>query len=268
MQSDLRSRVRARRVGPLAVILLLGFVLAPAPGCNGKWRSNQHSAERPVELDVRKPSPDSKAQDYQVDDDVSILGEDGTFETDARVLTITGKLVFAEATFAKSLPKKVWMPVDEGKNLHGDEPTASKGYKVRIGNGRSTSTAWFPPNRLFPAPWAGSAHIKVGDTVFERRSGDFAPEACVVADVPSDIHASVRVRCGKDNSQKSIERKEVFSSFTPATAATLSPGDIVYYDKMYWAMVVDKADGKIVIRQTGFAAKDTMVDAAKIQIAR
>ncbi len=48
----------------------------------------------------------------------------------------------------------------------------------------------------------------------------------------------------------------------------MSPGDIVYYDKMYWAMVIDKTDGRIVIRQTGFGAKDTMVDAAKIQIVR
>ncbi len=246
-------------------MLAASCALALVAACNRAKGQTSHKPTDAVDLDTRAPSPESHAQAFEVDDDVSVLDEDGSFETDARITKIEGKLVFAEATHAKGLPGKEWMPLADGKDLRGDEPTAAKGYEIRIGSGRSTSMRWFPSTRVFPPPWADSSHIKLGDVLFERRSGDFEPRKCVVTEVPEDVRASVRARCDKDTQAKAIERQELFRSFAPASVAQLALGDIVYDEKMVWAMVVGKSDGKIIIRRVGTRTKDALVDASRLE---
>lgn len=63
-----------------------------------------------------------------------------------------------------------------------------------------------------------------------------------------------------------VNGRDVFSSIEPARTEALSPGDIVYYNKMYWAMVIGKRNDKIVIRQEGFPATDIAVHVSKLQI--
>jgi hypothetical protein len=47
-------------------------------------------------------------------------------------------------------------------------------------------------------------------------------------------------------------------------------GDIVYYDQMRWVMIVGppQQDGRVAIRETGFAQKDRLVSLSKIQRVR
>ena len=51
-----------------------------------------------------------------------------------------------------------------------------------------------------------------------------------------------------------VARTEAFVAIEPATATNLSPGDIAYYDKMTWVMIVGNAepDGRsVAIRLSG-----------------
>lgn len=226
------------------------------------------SAPVTTELATPSPSPLSTNADHRVDDDVSLIDEDGRFEVDARVTAVTGKLVrvterrLSRGTFVG------WLPIAQAANPQATDPSAPKGYQLRIGSGRLSTTKWLPSTHVFPAPWAGAAHVKEGDTVRERRFGDFAPPTCVVVEVPQDAHQSVTVRCDGATSTRSIARRDLFRAFEPGTLAELTEGRTVYFDKMHWAMVVGKSGGRVVIRETGFGAKDKVVDVSRVQIVR
>lgn len=170
-------------------------------------------------------------------DDVSIVDDDGRFEIDVRVTAVT------------AAPKK---------------------YTVRIGSGRTASTKSLLASQVFPAPWASAARVRVGDTIYERRFGNFTPSKCVVKEVPADVHGSISAVCDGAARPQYVARNDTFYAFEPATAGALSKGDIVYYKKMYWVMVVgtSQPDGRVAIRAAGFAKKDQLVSVSSIQRVR
>lgn len=61
---------------------------------------------------------------------------------------------------------------------------------------------------------------------------------------------------------------EAFFAIEPATATNLSPGDIAFYDRMSWVMIVGnpEPDGhSVAIRLSGYAAKDKLAPLSKLQ---
>ena len=100
-----------------------------------------------------------------------------------------------------------------------------------------------------------------------RQFGEFTPPKCIVDAVPADIHAQVTARCDGSGTRL-IARTEAFFAIEPATATNLSPGDVAYYDRMSWVMIVGnaEADGRrVAIRDSGYAAKDKLAPLSKLQ---
>jgi hypothetical protein len=191
--------------------------------------------EPATDLPARRPSPVSKSEDFAVDEDVSVIDDDDTFAIDGRVVTVTA---------------------------------APKGYTVRMGTGRAAKTKAFPASRVFPAPWASAKRVRVGDTIYHvRRYGSSVPPKCIVEAVPADIHATLTAEC-EGAGTLVVARTEAFFAIEPATAANLSPGDIAYFEKTSWAMIVGKPepDGRsVAIRLSGYAAKDKLAPLSTLQ---
>jgi hypothetical protein len=214
----------------LAGLTLASFALV---GC--KLPKHGPLEEPATDLPARRPSPVSKSEDFAVDEDVSIIDDDDTFAIDGRVVTVTA---------------------------------APKGYTVRMGTGRAAKTKAFPASRVFPAPWASAKRVRVGDTIYHvRRYGSSVPPKCIVEAVPADIHATLTAEC-EGAGTLVVARTEAFFAIEPATAANLSPGDIAYFEKTSWAMIVGKPepDGRsVAIRLSGYAAKDKLAPLSTLQ---
>lgn len=220
------------------IIVIVGFVVTSAAMTSCKPRQKGPPEETATEAPSQFPSPVSKGGSFAVGDDVSIIDDDGRFDIDVRVAALS------------------------------DKP---KGYSLRVGSGRSGRTKVLPAQQVFPAPWASAARVKVGDTVYQRSFGPFTPYKCVVTDVYEDLHADIKAKCGTDALPRLVHRQDTFYAFEPVTSATeLLPGEIVYYENKYWAMVVGKsaAGDRIAIRVTGFAQKDQLAPLSKIQRVR
>jgi hypothetical protein len=215
----------------LAGLTLASFALV---GC--KLPKHGPLEEPATDLPARRPSPVSKSEDFAVDEDVSIIDDDDTFAIDGRVVTVTA---------------------------------APKGYTVRMGTGRAAKTKAFPASRVFPAPWASAKRVRVGDSIYHvRQFGELTPPKCVVEVVPADIHASLIAKCDETGTRV-VARTEAFFAIEPATATNLSPGDIAYYDRMSWVMIVGNVepDGRsVAIRVSGYATtKDKLVPLSTLQ---
>ncbi len=224
-----------RRAG---IIILVGIVAASTAMTSCKPREKGPPEETSTEAPSQFPSPVSKGESFAIGDDVSILDDDGRFEIDVRVVALS------------------------------DKP---KGYSLRIGSGRAGKTKVLPAQQVFPAPWASAARVKVGDTIYQRSFGNFAPYKCVVTDVSGDLHSDIKAKCGTDALPRLVHRQDTFYAFEPVTSATtLTPGEIVYYENKYWAMVVGQSDAgdRIAIRATGFGQKDQLAPLSKIQRVR
>lgn len=217
-------------------LVSLTLVSLTLPGC--KLPKQGPPEERATELSARRPSPVSKSEDFAVDEDVSIIDDDETFAIDGRVVSVTG---------------------------------APKGYAVRIGQGRAAKTKALPASRVFPAPWASAKRVRVGDTIYHvQQFGEFTPPKCIVDAVPADIHAKLTARCDGGGTRV-VARTEAFFAIEPATATNLSPGDIAYYEKRSWVMIVGNVepDGRsVAIRASGFGMKDQLAPLSKLQRVR
>lgn len=222
-----------------------------------------------VELATKLPSPANPTASFKPNDDVAVIKDDGTFEIEASVQANGGKLVFVPPatgnSVASRLAKSGWMSVATAQNLTGTEKTAEQGYQLRVGEGRFAETAWYPSTQVFPAPWSGVG-LKVGDTFYQRRFGDFPNVKCAVTELPTVPGGDVSAKCDGNDRTQHVKRQDMALAFkVPASLAEVQPGQIVYFDKMYWAIVVGKQDNRAVIRQTGFASKDKAVDLSKLE---
>ncbi len=90
----------------------------------------------------------------------------------------------------------------------------------------------------------------------------------MITELPVNENGTFSVRFDGTQKDEWVKREKLFSSIEPAAIETLTIGDIVYFNQFYWAMIVGKQDGKIIIREAGFPAKDKLVDVSKLQIMR
>lgn len=216
-------------------LLVLASCLLLALGC--KARKPTPLEETATDLPAQLHAPVSKGQDFAVGDDVSIIQDDGRFDIDVRVSAVT---------------------------------EAPRRYTVRVGSGRASSTKSLAPSQVFPPPWASAARVRAGDTIYEIRFGNFAPSKCLVKQVPVDVHGSITASCDGATKTQSVARQDAFYAIEPATQSNVATGDIVYYDKTRWAMVVGppQSDGRVAIRETGYGARDQLVGLSKLQRVR
>ena len=216
---------------------LLVLAICMLASCKARKSTPEPPQQPEAELPSRLPAPAGTSREVAVGDEVSILEDDGRFEIDGRVTAVTQS------------PKR---------------------YTVRIGSGRLASTKSVGPSQIFPPPWASAARVRVGDTIYERRTGNFVPPKCVVKEVPADVRESITALCDGATKTLYVARRDTFYAFEPATLSSLSVGDIVYYDQMWWVMIVgtSQGDGRVAIRETGFNKKDRLVSLSKIQRVR
>lgn len=219
--------------------------------------------DKVVKLAAPPPAPKGPNHDYEIGDAVSIIENNGVFTAKGRISAIGADLVFAEDFVSSS--KKIWKLAVPSQSKPSDKNFAPKGYKVDINERHRIFDEWFPPPQIFPAPWANNVNLKVGDTVYIRRFGS-DPYRAVIEKLPAGEFGSFFVKRGDHQTTELAPISDVFSSIEPAQSERLSPGDIVYYDRMHWTIIVGKRDNKIVIRPEGFPATDMMVDISKLQI--
>lgn len=251
-------------------ILIVICLTASVGGCgNMQFQVNEKPEDVVIMLEKLQESPQSKFRDFKIGDNVAIIRDDGVMDISGRVEEISGKITYAAEPYRGRRGRELWMPSERAVNLKGDEKTAAPGYKVQIGEGRFIRSEWFPSAQIFPAPWANAAKLKVGDTVYRIRFGDFPNDKGVITELPKYENGAFSVRFDGTEKDERVEREKLFSSIEPAAADDkLSTGDIVYYNRHYWAMIVGKQDRKIIIREAGFPARDKLVDVSKIQIMR
>lgn len=211
--------------GSLAALLLVA--------CTRSGGSADAGPPLEIAKPTRGPSPANARPDFEVDDEVVFVREDGTFEVEATVLEVGAP---------------------------------SQGYRIRSGSGRFTKTDWVPGPRIFPAPWLGT--VKVGDSFYERRFGNFTPPKCVVAAAPGSSHASVTARCEGDDRARTVKRQDMVAVFRAPSPGELKPGDVVYFKQMYWAIVIGTEGDRVVIRESGFASPDKAVLLSSLQAVR
>lgn len=248
-------------------ILIIFCLTAMCGGCgNMQFRSNEKPEDVVIVLETLKESPQSKFSDFKIGDNVAVIRDDGVIDVSGRVEEMSEKIIYAAEPYRGRRGRELWMPFKRAVNLKGDEKTASPGYKVRTGEGRFIKSEWFPSSQIFPAPWANAAKLKVGDMVYQIHFGDFPADKGVITELPKYENGAFSVRFDGMQRDERVERDKLFSSIEPAAADKLSIGDIVHYNRLYWAIVVGRQDGKIIIREAGFPARDKLVDVSKLQI--
>jgi hypothetical protein len=208
-------------------------------------------------LAAQLPSPVSKAADFKVDDDVAVVEDDGTFDIEARVYEVSAKLANVKPPAGNGagarLAQAGWQPTADG---------TTKGYRVLIG-ATKPKNQWIPATQAFPPPWMDPTKTRVGDTFSVRRFGNFESPKCSVTEVPTNPRVDVNVKCSDSTTR--VARHDMVANWRTPTLAELTEGEIVYFDKSYWAMVVGKQGNQVVIRQAGWASKDTAVDLSRVQ---
>ncbi len=213
------------------LVLTIACSTSICVGC-GNVNFQPPPEDKVIKLDQPGESPKAKEREYKHGDAVSLIEKDGTFVVEAYI----------------------------------DEKDAEKGYSVRTGSGRLTKYESYPPSQIFPAPWANYRNLKIGDAVYGRYFGNFQ-EKGMITYVPSDENGTFSVKYSNDSKEQRIYVKDIYSSVEVATTESLSPGDIVYYQNSYWAIVIGKRDGKTIIRQDIYPLEgDILVDASKLQI--
>lgn len=234
------------------------------------FNANVKPEDKITVLDTLSEAPKNKDRNYAVGDEVAVIKSDGRFEIAGKITEIGGKIIFAETFNRGHKQGKIWMLADnKATDVQSDIPTAPKGYRVQIGSGKFTEYLWFPPEQIFPAPWANNVNLKVGDTIFQRKFGNFESSKGTITELPSFKGGSFRVKFDSYDRDEAVDPHDVFSVIEPAALEKLAVGDIVYFDRMYWVMVVGKKDDdRVVIREVGFNGKDKIVHISKLQILR
>lgn len=251
----------------LRFIFVLSIV-SLAGAASGCFDPNYKSVTKPedeiVYLKTPEKPPQGVERDYKIGDAVAVIDTDGVFKVNMRIREMGGKLALVEIKNSGGRTK--WTPVDNWTKLQGNEKTEPRGYRVHIGMSRRELNEWFPPSQVFPVPWANNVNLKVGDTVYQKRFGNFQPYKGVITEISKGASSnSFKLKYEGYTSPSWVKTEELFSSIEPAKAEDLTPGTIVYYNKGTWAMVIGKRDGKIIIRQER-SSDDIMVDVSKLEI--
>lgn len=223
----------------------------------------------PIILDSLSTSPQSIGRKWNVTDPVAIINSAGSFKIDCTIEDEKFNLIKLSIPYAKTREHR-WVTADERYQYTTSAQVLASmphGYKIRIGSGRLTYNDWILPQQIFPVPWQNNMQVKIGDSVYIRRSGNFEKTRAVITGVPTVAGGRFSVTYIGYSGKYLVDYKDVYTSIEPATINLIKAGDILYFENMYWVMVIDVKDSnRVIIRNEGFPATDKIVSLTSLQI--
>jgi hypothetical protein len=234
-------------------------------GCNPNSASSSSSEGGAPGRDTAvalMASPTNPNANFHEGDYVAVLEDNGELRTNGVVEAPAGKLVFLPNHQTLRHVEPVWLPVAEAGKTTGSERTAERGYRVSL-RARGWTSKYFPASAVFAAPWHVSRYLKVGDSFVERRFGNWEPKKCVVTELSPAPWNSVWATC--DGARRDVKNEDILAKCAPAKPGEIGVGDIVYVDKMNWAVVVGLSGSDVVVRQTGFPPEDKAVPLGRVE---
>lgn len=252
-------------------LTMLFLIAAYMESCKMKTVQDDEEKNAIIYLDSLMPLPDFAEKQWQIGDMVSIIDSNANFKTECRIEKEDFNVCLYYAGYGK-IKEYVWLSGDE-LNQYGSyaKPRLIKcmqhAYKVRIGSGRLAHSEWIAADKIFSVPWQHNMQIKVSDSVFIRSFGDFDPYRGTVLDTPSSPGYQFVIAYDGYTGRNLVDYEDVFKLIKPAVLAEIKPGDILYFENMYWVFVVGVQDADhIIVREEGFAGRDKIVSLNSLQI--
>lgn len=252
-------------------LIILLAILACVESCKMKTVQDDEEKIPIMYLDSLMPLPAFVEKQWQIGDMVAIIDSNENFKTECRIEKEDHNVCLYYAGYGR-IKEYVWLSGDELKQYGSyAKPRLIKcmqhAYKVRIGSGRLAHSDWIDAGKIFSVPWQHNMQIKVADSVFIRRFGDFDSYTGTVLDTPAIAGYQFVISYDGYTGRNLVDYTDVFKIIKPAVLAEIKPGDVLYFENMYWVFVVEVRDADhIVVREEGFAGRDKIVPLKSLQI--
>lgn len=238
-----------------------------------KFDSQANADNDPVVyLDTLLPRPDVMPFEIKINDKVAIVDTTGEFQIECEIQDKADTVYLIGSKVGRSNLKQ-WVTAAEYKTYYYNNAYSviqniiTNAYKVRIGEGRFVETIWIADKFIYKAPWININALKKGDSVILRQFGDFKPYKALVTDDVKPQNDFVYVKYNEYSGTGTADYTEVFYDVRQAKAQDIVPGNILYFDKMYWVMAIQlKDDTHAIVRNAGFAGKDMIVPLSKLEL--
>ena len=233
--------------------------------------TNSHRDTDPViYLTTLEATPNAPDFEKNIYDRVAVVNDSGEFYIDGRVLDKADTAYLIGTKVGRSNLTE-WVNATDYKRYHSSfsviQGIIIDAYEIRIGEGRLSKIVWLSGKNIYPAPWINIDTLKQGDSVIIQRFGDFEPYKGVLTQDVKERTDYVIIKYNEYNGSDAFDFDEVFIQKHPAQLADIRPGAIMYFDKMYWVMVLGtRDDTHIIVRQNGFPAKDMIVPISKLEV--
>lgn len=245
-------------------ILFTTILSVVVQSCNNPV-NNSDNADKIIYLDTLLLAPASNLSDTKVGDKVAVIENNQSFQIDGTILKKTDTAYLIGTKVGRSNLTE-WVTTEEYKRYYSSNGNAAiqdmiiDAYQIQLGAGRLSKTIWVTGTQLYKAPWIDLNLLKKGDSVIIKRYGDFEPyHAVLIQDVKPNSNYVI-AKYNEYNSNDDFNFDVVFHKKSNPTAQNLQPGDIVYLDKLYWAVVMAAKDNNhVYVRKEGFPATDLLV---------
>ena len=233
--------------------------------------TNSHRDTNPViYLTTLEATPNAPDFEKNIYDRVAVVNDSGEFYIDGRVLDKADTAYLIGTKVGRSNLTE-WVNATDYKRYHSSfsviQGIIIDAYEIRIGEGRLSKLVWLSGKNIYPAPWINIDTLKQGDSVIIQRFGDFEPYKGVLTQDVKEHTDYVIIKYNEYNGSDAFDYDEVFIQKHQAQLADIHPGAIMYFDKMYWVMILGtRDDTHIIVRQNGFPAKDMIVPISKLEV--
>lgn len=250
-------------------MLLVGISFLQSCKFEGNSTENNDAI---IYLDTLMPSPLPPEFIKNIGDRIAIVAYNGKLAIYCQILDKADTVYLIASVVGRSNLQE-WVKADayrrNYKNAHYSTVADIKtdAYKIRIGDGRLSKIIWIEGNKIFPAPWIDLNNLKKNDSIIIRRFGDFEPHhAVILQDVQHEQNWALVRYNGYDKSDVAAY-DYIFNSIESAFYFSIVPGNILYYDKMNWVMLIALKDSShVVVRTANFPPQDMEVPLKKLQI--
>lgn len=253
------------------ILLLLSVTTCLIQAC--KFDGQAYAEKDPViYLDSLLPRPAVIPFEIKINDKVAIVDTTGEFQIECEIQDKADTVYLIGSKVGRSNLTQ-WVTAAEYKTYYYNSAYSviqniiTNAYKVRIGEGRFSETIWVADKFLYKAPWINISALKKGDSVIIRQFGDFEPYKAIVTDDVKPQNDFVYVKYNEYSGTGTADYTDVFYSVRAAQNKDIVPGNILYFDKMYWVMVILlKDENHAIVRNAGFAGKDMIVPLSKLEV--
>lgn len=225
-----------------------------------------------IYLDTLLPRPAVIPFEIKIKDKVALIDTTGEFQIECEIQDKADTVYLVGSKVGRSNLTQ-WVTAAEYKTYYYNNAYSviqniiTNAYKVRIGEGRLSETIWIAEQFIYKAPWINIQALKKGDSVIIRQFGDFVPYKALVTDDVKPQNDFVYVKYNEYNGTETADYTDVFYGVRAAQSKDIVPGNILYFDKMYWVMVINlQDDTHAIVRSAGFARKDMIVPFSKLEV--